>query len=336
MEFVNELANVKPANVIPDFVTTVDEASLYVAEGVERNFADLERRINLAETNYFQRTGRSIVYEGVDLKAIKNAIIDKLKKLWAMIKKAFEFVFNKIKELINKVTSKFQSKDDIAKRLKNADPDRVLGKVHKFLGLEDLLSRSGSYMKDIHLEASHANSYFVQLAAANKKEQKALNKASGTMGLAADNALGKILVGKDSATSVDAIIKKVQGEEIELKVSDVIRKFEVIWKKSVDYGYNVKRAKGLYDDEKKIVSDMQAKVAAAKDIDTSAFTKYLGRISTAITVVTNAATRCLATEHRELVAVLNAARSVKEIKAEGKKAKNESYVNSDLDVLFDF
>jgi hypothetical protein len=157
------------------------------------------------------------------------------------------------------------------------------------------------------------------------------------MGLAADNALGKILVGKDSATSVDAIIKKVQGEEVELKVSDAIRKFEVIWKKSVDYGYNVKRAKGLYDDEKKVVSDLQTIVSAAKDIDTSSFTKYLGRISTAITVVTNAATRCLATEHRELVSVLNTARTVKEVNTDNKKkAKNESYLNSDLDVLFDF
>lgn len=334
MEFVNELANVKPANVIPDFVTSVDEASLYVAEGVARNFADLDKRINLAETRYFQRTGRSIVYEGVNLKAIKNAIIEKLKKLWAMVKKAFEFVMNKIKDLAGTIAGKIQGKDKVLKRLKEADPSTVLGKAHEFARLDNLVSGSGSYMNAIKAETNRANTFFTQLAGTDMINRSEYS-VSKDMEDAKKSNLKDILIGKDAKEATQKLIDLAAGKEKEVTVAETIKKLDAWYKLGTDYKTNVKKAKSLYDAEKKAIEDLQSKINAAKDINVKLFTPYIGKISTAITVVANAAVRSLHMQNREIASILARAAMVKKSK-ESKEAKNESYVNSDLDVLFDF
>ena len=105
MEYVNELANVRPANIIPDFVTSVDEASLFVDEATDRYISKVLHSVNLAESKYYQQTGTTLYLSEADdekkniMEQIKEKVIALFKKVWGFIQAAWQKVLTAIKKV---------------------------------------------------------------------------------------------------------------------------------------------------------------------------------------------------------------------------------------------
>ena len=102
MEYVNELADVRPANIIPDFVTSVNEASQYVDEATDRYISKVLHSVSLAESKYYQQTGTKLILSEADeskkgaLQKIKDVIVNLFKKVWGFIQAAWEKVLTAI------------------------------------------------------------------------------------------------------------------------------------------------------------------------------------------------------------------------------------------------
>ena len=336
MEFVNELANVKSANIIPDFVS-VDEASWFVNEAVDRDLKNFDKKIKLFETRYFQKNGHSVVYEGVDLAAIKNAIIDKLKKLWEKIKSAFEFVLNKIKDICSRIASKFGNKKAIEDRLKRAkDKSEKLGKIHKFPGLADALNPNGKLGKSLSAAVADFN-YSLNILQSNKGLDDYIkrNESDGNGQRTIDNTLTDILVAEDAKKSTEMLVKDVVGDEMDVTVADCLRKFKEYCDIASDYKYNVKLAKGMYDKTKVDIAKMQKAVNASKALKGSYISKQLARIASGVSIAVNVATRSLAMQNREIAKIMSAASRVAVEKPEKKATGESASMRSDLDALFD-
>lgn len=358
MEYVNELADVRPANIIPDFVTSVDEASLYVDEATDRYIAKVLHSVNLAESRYYQQTGTKLILSEADenkkggaLQKIKDVIVGLFKKVWGFIQAAWEKVLTAIKKVCSTFTT---SNQDIANKLKyfRGDKTRTVGSVHEFNGLDDLTSKSGSYANIIqngivnmnkyasaYRSASDANNYGASGDRLGKTDydKRAYTKASaGLLGgnPDKDTDLEKILGTENKQAAVKAIVEKVEGKTKDVSIGDLIHSFDVYVQFGTNYSVVSKNAKGMYDDQKRQINAAIKTVKSLRNIDPKPFTKYTGKLSTAMTILTNAATKALADKNREYAKLVAVGRR---LVLKGKKedfAESATVSKDPLDSLF--
>lgn len=347
MDYVNELTNIPAANAVPDYVTNVDEVAYYINEGVERTFVGLENKIDYASKRYFQETGNSLVFNesglGDGLKKIKDTITNALKKLWGYIKAAFEKVFNFIKKSCENFKKKINDAQfkRIKEGLKAKKPDLYLGIVHDYGELDKVLAGTHELVTFSKKMAANAQTALATVMTPKAKGEKATDKKAAEEEIigvpySAFNSLFKGVKDKNEATK--KLTEELNGKPSTLVVRDVLAQFDIIKKFTVDYGANVKTAKKLFDTEKKIVADMQKTVNSAKNINASNFSKFLSKLSTVMTVTTNAACRSLASRHKEYAHIFKAAtnKSTNLSKDDQKAQKNAAQTESaTIDSLFD-
>lgn len=342
MDYVNELTNIPAANAVPDYVTNVDEVAYYINEGVERTFVGLENKIDYASKRYFQETGNSLVFNesglGDGLKKIKDTITNALKKLWGYIKAAFEKVFNFIKKSCENFKKKINDAQfkRIKEGLKAKKPDLYLGIVHDYGELDKVLAGTHELVTFSKKMAANAQTALATVMTPKANGEKAAEENIIGVSYSEFNSLFKGVKDKNEATK--KLTEELNGKPSTLVVRDVLAQFDIIKKFTVDYGANVKTAKKLFDTEKKIVADMQKTVNSAKNINASNFSKFLSKLSTIMTVTTNAACRSLASRHKEYAHIFKAATnkstnlSKDDQKAQKKAAQTES---ATIDSLFD-
>lgn len=358
MEYVNELADVRPANIIPDFVTSVNEASQYVDEATDRYISKVLHSVSLAESRYYQQTGTKLILSEADeskkgaLQKIKDTIVNLFKKVWGFIQAAWEKVLTAIKKVCAQFT---MSDQDVANKLKyfKGDKNRTAGSVHEFGGLDDLTSKTGSYANiinkgivnmnnyaSVYRSASDINSYSGSGDRLGKTDydKSAYTKASvnllgGNPGK--DPDLEKILGTENKQAAVNAIVEKVEGKIKDVSIGDLIRSFDVYVQFGTNYSVVSKNAKGMYDDQKRQINAAIKTVKSLRNIDPKPFTKYTGRLSTAMTILTNAATRALADKNREYAKLVATGRRLVLKAKKGDFAESaEMHTGDPLDSLF--
>lgn len=342
MDYVNELTHIPAANAVPDYVTSVDEVAFYINEGVERTFVDLENKIDYASKRYFQETGNSLVFNesglGDGLKKIKNTIIGALNKLWGYIKKAFEKVFDFIKKSCEKFKKKINDAQfkRIKEGLKAKKADLYLGIVHDYGELDKVLAGNHEIVTGIKKAAAGAQTALATvMTPKDKGETAADKKAAEEKAIGISYSAFKGVKDKNEATK--KLAEELNGKPQTIVVRDVLAQFDTIKKFTVDYGANVKTAKKLFDTEKKIIADMQKTVNGAKNVNASNFSKFLSKLSTLMTVTTNAACRSLASRHKEYAHVFSAAtnKSTNLSKEDQKAQKAAQTEAASIDSLFD-
>lgn len=321
MEYVNELANVRPANIIPDFVTSVDEASLYVDEATDRYISKVLHSVNLTESRYYQQTGTTLYLSEADdekkgiLEQIKEKVIALFKKVWGFIQAAWQKVLTAIKKVCALFTT---SNQDVANKLKyyKGDKKAKAGSVHDFNGLDNLTNPNGSYAKIINDSIVNLNktaSIYKGVSSANSyKRGDHVKSSSGLRDTTTDNAdslsklvasedpkLGEILGTENKQAAVKAIIEKVEGDTKDVSVGDLINSFDVYVQFGTNYSAVSKNAKTMYDGQKRQINAAIRTVKSLRNIDPKPFTKAAGRVSTAMTILTNAATKALSDKNKE-------------------------------------
>lgn len=346
MEYVNEMAGVRSANIIPDFVTSVDEASLYVDEATERCLADMDNKVRLMESKYYQRTGRKLVYTesvGQSLEKFKDFIIAKIKKVWSFIQAAWKKVLDTIKGLCDKISGLFKSNREIGVLIQKykGDTSEKIGKYHEYKNLPDLVSNSGSYakliekcignMKDFERMNINSSKYGIKQSINTNTK---LNKSDALHG--SYDVLNPILGSEGKAKATEDLVKKTIGAETDITIKDLQNRFDEFIKVGTDYSYNSKHAKTMYDDQKRQCNTSVKNVKALKYVDPKPFSLAVGKITTAMTILTNAATRALAQQNREAGKLLMAGRKLVLHGNGAKETKNESamYGYDPMDRLF--
>lgn len=337
MEYVNELANVKPANIIPDFVTSVDEATLYVAEANERNLNDMAKKMNIIESRYYQSTGRHIITEDGNKEGtfakIKKFLSEKIKKLWSFIQAAWTKVVQTIKDVctnvVTKIKSTFGNTDAVKKQLMayQGDKTKVVGKLHDFSGLDDLMKLAGS----VDVAINDANAWQGRIAnAADKEDAKAAAVKSDETKVYSKALAPIIKAGKDK------LIEKAEGKENDVTIAQLQNIFQDCVNYGSDFNVNMKFAKASFNRSKKQCQDIQKNISKIKDVNTKAITVYIGQISTSLTIITNVSTKAAYDRNREYAKLVLAARKINltaKKPKESDKAVGES-ATLDLNTLF--
>lgn len=337
MEYVNELANVKPANIIPDFVTSVDEATLYVAEANERNLNDMAKKMNIIESRYYQSTGRHIITEDGNkdgtFAKIKKFLSEKISKLWSFIQAAWTKVVQTIKDvctgLVTKIKSTFGNTDAVKKQLMayQGDKTQVVGKLHDFSGIDDLMKLSES----INVAINDAYAWQGRIATATDKEGAKAAAVKSDETKVYSKALAPII--KDGK---DKLIEKTEGKENDVTIAKLQNIFDECVSYGSDFNVNMKFSKAAFNVAKKQCQNIQKNISKIKDVNTKAITAYIGQISTALTIITNVSTKASYDRNREYAKLVLAARKInltaKKPKESG-KAVGES-ATLDLNVLF--
>lgn len=352
MEYVNELANVRPANIIPDFVTSVDEASLFVDEATDRYISKVLHSVNLAESRYYQQTGTTLYLSEADdekksiMEQIKEKIVALFKKVWGFIQAAWQKVLTAIKKVCALFTT---SNQDVANKLKyyKGDKKAKAGSVHDFNGLNDLTNPSGSYAKiindsivklnnnaSIYRQASDAYSYNGMDRAKRSSGLRSDATDLAKMSSAAEDPKLKEILGDNKQDATKAIIKKVEGDAKDVSVGDLIRSFDVYVQFGTNYSVVSKNAKTMYDGQKRQINAAIKTVKALRNIDPKPFTKAAGRVSTAMTILTNAATKALSDKNKEYAKMVSFGRRLV-LKGKKEDFGESAAVQSDpLDSLF--
>ena len=353
MEYVNELANVRPANIIPDFVTSVDEASLFVDEATDRYISKVLHSVNLAESKYYQQTGTTLYLSEADdekkniMEQIKEKVIALFKKVWGFIQAAWQKVLTAIKKVCALFTTTNQ---DVANKLKyyQGDKKAKAGSVHDFNGLNDLINPSGSYAKIInnsiinlqknagaYKDASNLYSYNGMDRAKSNSDRRDMTMSSAKYNLVdEDPKLKEILGTENKQAAVKAIVKKVEGDTKDVSVGDLINSFDVYVQFGANYSVVSKHAKTMYDGQKRQINAAIKTVKSLRNINPKPFTKSAGRISTAMTILTNAATKALSDKNKEYAKMVSFGRR---LVLKGKKedfGESASMHKDPLDSLF--
>ena len=115
-------------NVIPDYCMTFSESASYVIEYADSEYNKLFKAVGIEELAVMESTGSQIIYEGVNLKELKDKVVAFFKKVWQAIKDLYTRIIGwfiaRTKEGKEKIGN--LSKEEIEKYLA---ADKSYGKV---------------------------------------------------------------------------------------------------------------------------------------------------------------------------------------------------------------
>lgn len=89
---------------------TFCENSIYFTESMDHDYNMMMREFGKRELSVFESTGSEIVYEAVDIKGIKDAVVKFFKEQWAKVKGAFQSILNKFEQMAKESRQKFVDK----------------------------------------------------------------------------------------------------------------------------------------------------------------------------------------------------------------------------------
>lgn len=314
MKYVNqEELTLESAKIIPSHTLSFAENAIYVAEAIEENYNALFESIGINELAVYESTGSQIVYEGVNLKELKDKAVNFIKKMWASIKAGFEKVLAKFKmmnaEARKQMTGKLSASD-----IDNIADDKKFGKVHEFSGEPaNYYDNAKKYLDEIKADL-----------AANNGMDNAKENIKQTIDEVSKNACSKVsgIDGVESAGDMVAKIKEsLLGSEVEVDKS---------WLKSnlnkvIDIVINGKSTEDIskaYKDMKKYCDDCITDLKKMDENNANMLNKSLSAMKNVAVCMNQANNAAMDVYNRRFVEYKNV--FVKAYVAAGKMAKTKA------------
>lgn len=126
---IDELADVRPSNIIPDGCLSFNEAAMYVCEGIENAYNDMMHSIGVHELAVFESTGNEIIYEADEKVSLGNKIVNFFKQVWSHIKALFEKAVNWVRDKVSHFNAAI-SEIKVNRAIKSNDKkDKISNKI---------------------------------------------------------------------------------------------------------------------------------------------------------------------------------------------------------------
>lgn len=275
-------------SVIPSWVESFSEQSLFVAEFAESEYTKLMESVGVNELAVFESTGTFIVYEGSTFQTFKDKVLGMLKNIAGAIKGAYDKVLkyfsDKANEFKNKVlTKQFGGVKDID--FTKISKDAKLGKMHEF-ATDDFVGKIEEYAANANKESSDLEK--------TAEFNHTINTDSGNLGAdskgTSDELVSKLKdinekliknISGIEAKSVTEMTKEVHkqllGKEVDVTVDWLEKNKSGLLNELTSAASTKKSISEEYKNEKKNINDVIKKINGLKDgrNDAKVLAKYV-------------------------------------------------------------